>query len=489
MSEDVLRIPHRFAIVGGGCAGTLVAAQLLLQAPEGAHIILIERSPPVGRGVAYGTEFPEHVLNVPADRMSALPDDPEHFLRWARSMACRLGFPSAVSQDDFLPRWMYGRYLHHVLEEARGRRGPGVSFENVVGEAVDLEESETGPRITLADGRTLEADEVVLALGILPGEYPIRRPLPFYRTSRYVHSPFLPDVLGDVSKGDNLLIVGAGLTAVDIAVQCHRLGHSGVIHALSRRGIRPLAHLPAAGNHPQFLLPDALPGMVKETLRLVRAEARSGDWRAVVDSMRPVSQLLWQGYSLEDRSRFMRHLRPFWEAHRHRIAPATAEIISKMEASGHLKFHAGRLVSLRSNSDGAAALIRLRGKEDFLPLRVAKVINCTGPRTDYSKYQHPLLINLLASGLIGHDPLALGIDALPTGEVLRYGGIPTGWLFTIGAPLKGVLWESTAVAEIRIQALNIAKRLISRAVLAVPALAPSRPPYSHSFSPPKAMEA
>jgi uncharacterized NAD(P)/FAD-binding protein YdhS len=115
----------------------------------------------------------------------------------------------------------------------------------------------------------------------------------------------------------------------------------------------------------------------------------------------------------------------------------------------------------------AEAVYRRRGTDELLTLRVAKVINCTGPRTDYSKYQHPLLINLLARGLINHDPLALGINALPSGEVLRYRAGPTGWLFTLGAPLKGVLWESTAVPEIRQHALAVAERLL--------ALRPARP--------------
>ena len=108
-------------------------------------------------------------------------------------------------------------------------------------------------------------------------------------------------------------------------------------------------------------------------------------------------------------------------------------------------------------------------------LRVAKVINCTGPRTDYSKYQHPLLINLLARGLIDHDPLALGLNAQPTGEVLRYRGGPTGWLFTLGAPLKGVLWESTAVPEIRRHAAALAERILARQTTAIPEPRPEAP--------------
>jgi uncharacterized NAD(P)/FAD-binding protein YdhS len=468
MREDDPHASQRIAIIGGGCSGTLTAVQVLLRAPAGTSVILIERAPPLGRGIAYGSECPEHVLNVVAGRMSAFSEDPEHFLRWVRARSDRAGYPKVVREDAFLPRWLYGRYLYEVLEEAKGRAAPGVAFETAFGEAVNLEESETGPRITLASGRQLSAGSVVLALGILPGEYPIRRPLPFYRSPQYVHSPYVPGATRGLAGDDSLLIVGAGLTAIDIAVQCEMSHHKGVIHALSRRGLRPLAHLPEPGTHPQFLLPGALPSTLRDTLRRIRAEVRSGgDWRAVVDSVRPVSQLIWRGYSIEDQRRFMRHLRPFWETHRHRIAPQTAAIVRRMEEAGRLKFHAGRLVSLRTAANGAQALIKLRGKEDFLALRVAKVINCTGPRTDYSKYQHPLLINLLASGLIGHDPLALGIDARPSGEVLRYGGAPSGWLYTIGAPLKGVLWESTAVAEIRNQARDIAECLVSR--VAVPA--------------------
>jgi uncharacterized NAD(P)/FAD-binding protein YdhS len=361
---------------------------------------------------------------------------------------------------------MFGQYIGTVLDESKEAAAPGVTFRLIVGEAVNIEETKPRPRVTLVDGRTMEADLVVIALGTLPGEYPIRRPLPFYRSARYLHSPLLPTAMSGVGKRDDLLIVGAGLTAIDIIVHCQHLGHAGVIHALSRRGLRPLVHRATPDVYPAFFSAEALPRTVRGTLHRVREEVRRAavagiDWRPVVDAIRPFTQLLWQGYSWEERGRFMRHVRPFWEAHRHRIPPATASIVAQMEAAGRLKFYAGRLVSLRDTPTGAAALIKPRGKEDFVALRVAKVINCTGPRTDYSKYQHPLLINLLAAGLIGHDPLALGIAALPSGEVCRYGGRPVGWLFTLGAPLKGTLWESTAVAEIRTQAQALAGQLLS----------------------------
>lgn len=468
------------AIIGGGCAGTLVAVQLLRLATGRLRVILIERSPPFGRGIAYGAECPHHLLNVPAARMSAFPEDPGHFLRWAQGLAGFLGYPAAISGEDFLPRAMFGRYLGELLAEASARPGITAALETIAGEVVDLEETEGSARVTLADGRTLDAHVAVLALGNLPGEYPIRRQLPFYRSSRYVHAPLAATATNEIRPDDDVLVVGAGLTAVDIAVQFMGLGHRGVVHALSRRGLRPLAHRPPSASRPPHPFPHGLPPTVRQALALMRkaaatASAAGVDWRGVVDRIRPDVQDLWLGFSPAERARFMRHVRPYWEVHRHRIAPATAAIISEMEAAGRLRFYAGRLVSLEDSGDEAEAVIAQRGSAKLIPLRVRKVLNCTGPRTDYSKYQHPLLVNLLAAGLIGHDPLALGIKALPTGEVLRADGSIVGWLFSLGAPLKGIVWESTAVPEIRVHAAEVARRILARTRAPAPNWAAAHP--------------
>jgi len=457
---------HTLAIVGGGLSGTLVAAQLLRRAPPDTRVLLIERRPPVGLGVAYGAGSAGHLLNVPAGRMSALADAPDHFVDWMAAHAGRDGFPQEIAPTDFLARRFYGDYLGDVLAAARRAVAPGVEFEIVPGEAVDLEESVGGGRLTLADGRTFDASRVVLALGNLPGEYPIPRPLPVYHSPRYVHVPWRDDALAGVGSDDDVLLVGQGLTATDLIVQLDATGHRGTIHALSRHGLRVQVHRPEGPVWWSFLADEPPPATVRALVRRVREEVRVAakagvDWRAVLDAMRPHAQAVWQGFSWDERARFLRHVRPLWEIHRHRLAPQTGAVIDRLVAEGRLKFYAGRLQVLEADATGAQALFRRRGTIQHVSLHVAKVINCTGPRTDYSKYQHPLLIHLLARGLIDHDPLALGINALPTGEVLRYRGGPTGWLFTLGSPLKGVLWESTGVREIRAQAAALAETLLA----------------------------
>jgi len=318
------------AIVGGGLSGALVAIHLLRQSPSGTRILLVERRVAAGRGVAYSTECPDHLLNVPAGRISLFPAEPEHFLDWLRARA-RPG-SAEIAAADFLPRSLFGRYVVETLAAAEANANPGVALIRVHGEAVDLEEIAPGrAKLTLADGRSFDADRVLLALGHLPGEYPLKRPLLFYRGPRYVHVPWAPGLMANIGRDDNVLVVGAGLTAVDVIIELDRIGHRGKVYALSRRGFRPFAHQPVAA-YPSFFDGETLPRTTSAALHRLRLEVRRAaaqgiDWRAVIDAARPWAPAIWQGFSWSERARFLRHARPFWENHRHRLAPDRARTI------------------------------------------------------------------------------------------------------------------------------------------------------------------
>jgi len=474
-------------VIGAGLSGSLVAANLLRRAVPGLKITLIERKPPFGRGVAYGTLSPVHRLNVPAGKLSAWPEDPDDFFNWASHQPSQPGLDEPVTKTDFLPRYLFGQYIEATLQSAKSaceerwraqssnpfptnsNALPSPIFKMAAGEVVDIEENTEGGAHTvlLADGTTLPAHRVVLALGNLPGEYPIRKSLPIYRSWRYVHVPWLMAAVENVKPNEDVLIVGAGLTAVDIILQLDAQGHRGTIHALSRRGLQPQKHRLGPA-YSSFITAADLPLTLREVTRRVRAEVKKAkaqgiDWRGVVDALRPVTQALWRGFSKDDRARFMRHVRPFWETHRHRLAPQVGARIEEIERDGHVQFYAGRLQTLEDVNGSVHATFRRRGTNELVDLHVGKVINCTGPRTDYSKFQHPLFINLLARGLITHDPLAIGLNTAENGEVYKYGGDSVGWLYTLGAPMKGTLWECTAVPEIRGQAAKLAEKLAAEA--------------------------
>ena len=231
-----------FAIIGGGISGCLVAAQLLRTAQAPLKIVLFERMTDVGRGVAYGTENREHLLNVPASRMSALPEQPDHFYEWVAERVGRENYPARVAPGDFLPRWIFGEYVRAVLVEAQSSAAVDVEMERIKGEVVDFEEEGEMVRIRCGDGRSFLADRVVLAIGNLPGEYPIKKPLPVYHSQRYVHVPWRPGTLAGIPTDADVLIVGAGLTAIDIVLELRARGHHGNVFALSRRGLRPQVH-------------------------------------------------------------------------------------------------------------------------------------------------------------------------------------------------------------------------------------------------------
>jgi uncharacterized NAD(P)/FAD-binding protein YdhS len=447
------------AIVGGGASGTLLAANLLKQARAPLRVLLIEKSGRAGRGLAYSTESPRHLLNVPAGRMSAFPEDAEHFLRWARHVVPGTG------PGDFVQRRLYGRYLEEVLLEAVEAAAPGVELEVVAGEVVGLTEERGGVRLELASGERREARRAVLALGNAPSA---DLPVPdggLYASPRYRRSPWVGGGLRHIASEDSVLVVGTGLTMVDAVLSLAEQGHRGPIHALSRHGLLPHVHRPCTPLRREASTDEApgLRGLLRELRRDVRhAQAQGRDWRDVVDGLRPVTVALWQGLSEPERRRFLRHLRAFWDVHRHRMAPAVGDILQQLQAAGVLRVHAARVRNFQLSDEGQVlARVRPRGFSREATFRVQHVINCTGPDACIGR-GHPLLRGLLESGLVRADALGLGLDTDAEGALLDAEGRASGLFFTLGPLRRGELWETTAIPEIRAQALSLSRRLLER---------------------------
>jgi uncharacterized NAD(P)/FAD-binding protein YdhS len=425
----------RAAVIGGGLSGALQAIHLLRAGA--AHVTLIERSHRPGRGVAYSTVRPEHLLNVPARRMSAFPDDADHFVRW---FATRGG-----TAEDFAPRMLYGDYVEEQLADT----GEGV--EILRGEAIDV----LGGEVLLRDGRRIAAAAVVLAPGNLPPA-PLRGIDPGQLGARWVGDPWASALAEGLGDGDTVLLLGTGLTAVDAALTLDAAGFRGRIIALSRRGLAPRAH---AAREPMTAPQEALPARSVALLRRLRARAREVGWRSAVHELRTVTQTIWAAASSGERRRFLRHLRPWWDVHRHRIAPAVAARIEAMEREGRLRFAAGRILTATS-----AGTVRWqpRGSEGVEEIEAARIVNCTGPELDIVRAGEPLLEALLASGRIRPDPLRIGIDVDQECRTIGADGAPSDSLYAIGPVTRGRFWESVAVPDIRVQAQAVALRIVGR---------------------------
>ena len=447
------------AIVGAGFCGTTVAIHLLRASPASVgRILLVERvERPIG-GVAYSTTSASHTLNVPAGRMSAFEDEPDDFLRFVRERE-----PS-LTGGSFVPRRAYGEYLSARLDEARG--ASDVPLTRVAGNVVRLSEEPDGVRLELQDGRVLEADRVALAIGNFPPSDPPLEDDRFYASLRYARDPWSPDAL-ELDRGDDVLLLGTGLTMCDVALALRDADHRGRVHAVSRRGLLPQPHRVSAKPPPHLDPPSALEawpdtalGMLRALRREVRAKADAAvDWREVVTSIRDDTPALWRRLGTEERRRFLHRLRPYWETHRHRSSPETAFGVESLVEAGRLEVIAGRVERLAEDVDGVAVTLRRARSSTTEQLRVGKVINCTGPDTDLARVDDPLVLALRADGLARPDELGLGLHTDEEGRLLDREGRASRRLFLVGPLRKGLLWENTAVPELRVEARRLAELL------------------------------
>ena len=446
--------PLSIAVVGGGFSGVAVAAHLLRRG-RAARVTLVNRFGPIGRGVAYRTRIEAHVLNVPAAGMSALPHDSEHFLRWAQ------GRNGAVAPNTFVSRRLYGEYLESVLRESEGAAGGGC-LERLVGEVIDAEPDGGGIWLTFADGSRRHFERVVLALGNYSPANPPVEGADFYSSERYVRDPWIRGSLDVIQPGESVLMLGTGLTALDISLDLAGRGVALPLRAISRHGLRPHPHAPAqlGASPPPDLV--SLPMTARGLLAAVRraAETPGNDWRGVVGALRAATPGLWQEMYLAERERFLRHLRPYWDVHRHRAAPETWAAVERMRRAGEIQFRAARLVRFETTSDGVSVVVRPRGQAEPEAFFVERVVNCTGPSSDVRRIGDRLLDALRRRGLASPDPLALGLEVSDELEVLDAAGRPSPHLYLVGPLLKARFWEATAVPELRAHAARLAERLL-----------------------------
>ncbi|MFJ7069657.1 FAD/NAD(P)-binding protein [Streptomyces sp. NPDC101115] len=443
------------AVVGAGAAGALVAVQLCEAAARRRtplDLVLVDPAPEAGRGIAYATDVPEHRLNVPVGGMSCYPDDPGHFQRW---LSCH-GEPS-VTAADFASRYRYGSYLADTLGRAIIAAHGRVSVRRLRTRATGCADAAGGRlELRLADGGTVTADSVVLATGPAPGRSEWA-PAELVGSDRFVARPWAPGALDGVGDADDVLLVGTGLTAVDLALVLDRAGRT--VHAVSRTGLLPRPH--AVAPLPAVLPPPDLavlrfPGLRRELMRHVAETRRThGDWRPAFDGLRPWIAQLWKGLTDDERAEFLGRDATLWNVHRHRMAPSTAEAVTRARAARRLRIHAGRVASVAPREDGGLTVSLADGRE----LTVAWVVDCTGPglRADGGD---PLWGGLLADGLAAPGPLGIGVSTAE-GRLQDARGRAERPLFTLGAPRRGELWETTAIPEIRTQAKDVAEAVLA----------------------------
>lgn len=435
---------RRVAIIGAGLSGAAVAANLLGRGRDAPDVVLIERAKRAGRGLAYSTTDKAHLLNVRASNMSMLADKPDHFAKWLGGDATR-----------FAPRMKYGDYIEDTLRKAGGWFGPKLT--RVHDDAIACRQAGEGWSVALASGKSVEADAVVLALG---NATPMA-PAVFEQSGVELVGAWDSAALERLPRGD-VLLLGAGLTMVDAALSLSKRRKKGVIYALSRRGLTPRAHLDNAkratpgGIDLPVQLSDALHALRQEVYAMA---GRGEPWQYVMERIRARTPELWQRLGPEQQARFLRHLRPWWDVHRHRMAPEVAARLAELQKAGRLKVLAGDVVSAVREGDGVEVQHRQRGSFVRHRLHVAGIVNCTGPSLDPWRSAEPLVRQLLDEGYARAHPNTLGFDVDQESRIVSATGVVQPNLYALGPITLGAYWECTAVPEIRLRAAAVAMML------------------------------
>ena len=446
----------------------MTAVNLARLAAEPLEITLINHTRPHGRGVAYSTRRMEHLLNVAARNMSAFPDLPDHFLRWLQTRGEYEQEPEAALRERFIPRCIYGDYvrglMQHYLQPAQGAAGLRVTV--IEDYAIDIEIGGGGESavIHLASGGSVSAERVALATGNEPPA-----PLPgsdaLAGHPAWAGNPWLPWEERRPPAGGSIVLLGTGLTTVDALMTLSALKWQGSIHAVSRHGWLPDSHFrgivyddfPPPGVDLTGLGLAALAALMET--HCARLREMGANPAIVVDKMRPHTQRVWQSFTLEERRDFARRYAPLWNVLRHRIAPEIHQEVMRMQKSGQLRIEAASIESVEAA--GAQVNVHLRhGDGASSTIRGDLVINGTGPQTRFTDTQNPLLRNLLRRGLIEPDDMGMGVRIAEDHAIITRDGQRSPALLALGPLLRGTLWETIAVPELRGQAWRVARTVL-----------------------------
>lgn len=430
-------------IIGGGASGVLLAANLVRHGMSWSRILIVEPSPRLGAGMAYSTQNPSHVLNVPATGMSAFPEEKDHFVNWLKAQP-----GDGSDRQGFVPRALYGNYLATLIADK-----PGITFVN--DQCIGLSEVSSGVEVRLANGTSLIGHTAVLAVG---------------HEERQMRGRGLSVRAGSaadtaIDRYARVMILGSGLSMVDAWLSLAARDHLGPIIVVSRNGLLPRRHEKVT---PMPLDAADIPfgTSVSYFCRWFRATVdeiveRGGDWRSVVEGLRPYNQRIWQSWSTRDRRRFLTHLRPFWNIHRHRLPPDLHDRLTAAAHAGQITLVAGTFLGVERSGDGLVATVRRRGLEEAETFEITRLYDCGGVSVNIEESSNPLINQLVRSGAARPDPLKIGLDVTVDGALVGQDGQISRRIFALGPLTRSVFFEIESVPEIRVQAQLMAERLTS----------------------------
>ena len=450
----------RIAVVGGGFSGASAAIQLLHRSPVPLAVTIIEPRAELGYGSAYSSDDPDHRLNGNLSVHLADPQDPDAFSRWCAREQIATRDPEAVAADGsmFVRRREFGRFVAESVQ-ALSRRAP-VPITHLRDRAIDLIGEEALTVVTQR-GTQVPTDLLVVATGNSMPRLPAAFAPTLTGHPAVIAAPYDLARIRAISKEARVLVVGTGLTALDVISTMVRAGHGGTITAVSRRGLRPRPHRPVDaepskttlleridGPIAPFVLGAGTPPTARKLLRALRrrileVEATGGRWFVPFDELRDPLWQTWSSLDVQEKRRILRHLRPWYDVHRFRAPPQNDAFVREAEAQGRLQFRAARLCSVDVGASGDAIEVELIDRYASVPRRLTfdAVVNCIGLDFAQGMAANPFLAAMKRRGLLAIDPTGIGIFVDDRCRPIGAEGRPHQRIRLIGPPTCGAFGD------------------------------------------------
>jgi uncharacterized NAD(P)/FAD-binding protein YdhS len=451
--------PLHVCVIGGGFTGAAAAIACAMRIEHPFRLTIVERGASLGRGVAYGGDHPLHLLNVRTRDLSIRAGQPGDFLNWAFRQIDQGENHSSLHEGlahTFLPRQLFGEYVRQRLFETIKQR-TDITFTVVNAAATGLSAASGRYRIELTGAEPLAADIVILATAYGPQVKSMRGAL----------APYEPISGVRFAASSSIVLIGSGLSMVDLLLTARREGFTKTAIVISRRGQLPKIHAPKGVVPQEVGLPRSKrAASLAASVRIAceAAEVHGTPWQAVINGLRPSLQTIWRGLPVEEQARFLRHLRPFWDAHRHRLPIEVHGRIQQEFTEGRARLLKGRVTKVERSAGGfVVAVRRAGGGQEKIETDLA--FDCTGHRPDLAQ---PLIAKMLEQGLAETDAHGLGLAVESDGRIK--GDIRSRGLFALGPLCQGSLWEITSVPEIVRQADDAARAIAERETSAAAAL-------------------
>jgi uncharacterized NAD(P)/FAD-binding protein YdhS len=458
--------PFQIAIIGGGFCGLLTTVRLLQLFQNSIHIHLINKGCKLAKGIAYEPHSPDLLLNVPNKKMSAFPEDPDHFLTWLNKHPLYQQNCKSDLGMCFSSRKIYGEYLTCIWENAIQAKHDQATVSLYDEYADDIIEDEDLLKIYLRGHKYLTVDAAVLAVGNMPPIFPRHLPLSFIKSGKYFNDPWKDECIKQLNPETNVLVVGNGLTMVDTVIGLFNENFSGTVHSISPHGYRlqPWKELKEAYTGID-VAGISVPIRLLDLLKLLNKHRKKADllnqsFYPVIDALRPMTQAIWKSFTKKEKRQFLKYLNSFWNSARHRLPISIYKYVEGLRNNKRLITHTGYILNAVESNDNITVTIFSGGKVKYL--KVQRIVNCTGPGTNIKHTENILLKNIEKRGLICRGHIGLGILVNPkNNNVIKKTKSDSKNIFAIGGLLKGSLWETTAVPELGTQAYLLAKYLAS----------------------------